>query len=371
MIRRLLPFLSALKPTRLSVLFAVLIGFGVGFWQWMQPPRPRVVLKIDEVFPIPYFSPDGRILLTVHRNRPLLLSYYLSVWDTDSGEKKFDFREEPNEGDLDENGFDIWGGVAFSPDGQTMACVFVDKNAGRLTRKICLWDVNSGRRIKTFEENDNQPKLAFSPKGELLVLRKNSVLWVVHSNKMVKTLVFQGEEIAGHWGDDTILVRCKGPVFKVWNLATATLVSEGTNLHDIDFRVAATPSGRTKVFDESRQQKSWWSAVLNWFGAEVPTSDHFVILKSISTGEELIELKGCENPVFSPNGQILSTTSSKDPSLLQLFDFPVRKPIGKILGLTALAAVATLLAISGFGWLRRRRMRLKADLVPNSVPSTT
>ena len=34
MIRRVLPFLSALKPTRLGVLFAVLAGLGVGFWQW-------------------------------------------------------------------------------------------------------------------------------------------------------------------------------------------------------------------------------------------------------------------------------------------------------------------------------------------------
>jgi len=32
--------------------------------------------------------------------------------------------------------------------------------------------------------------------------------------------------------------------------------------------------------------------------------------------------------------------------------------------------VATLLAFNGLGWLRRRRMRLKAKLVPNSVPST-
>jgi uncharacterized protein (TIGR03067 family) len=38
-------FLSALKPTRLGVLFAVLIGLGVGFWQWIQPPRPRVVRR--------------------------------------------------------------------------------------------------------------------------------------------------------------------------------------------------------------------------------------------------------------------------------------------------------------------------------------
>jgi len=41
---------------------------------------------------------------------------------------------------------------------------------------------------------------------------------------------------------------------------------------------------------------------------------------------------------------------------------PIRKPIGKILGLAALAAVATLLAINGLGWLRRRR--IKAAVTP-------
>jgi len=36
---------------------------------------------------------------------------------------------------------------------------------------------------------------------------------------------------------------------------------------------------------------------------------------------------------------------------------PIRKPIGKILGLAALAAVATLLAINVLGWLRRRKIK--------------
>jgi len=36
--RKFRSLLSPLKPTRLGILFAVLIGFGVGFWQWGQPP---------------------------------------------------------------------------------------------------------------------------------------------------------------------------------------------------------------------------------------------------------------------------------------------------------------------------------------------
>ena len=63
---------------------------------------------------------------------------------------------------------------------------------------------------------------------------------------------------------------------------------------------------------------------------------------------------GCSNPLFSPNGRTLAVTGANF-SGLQLWDLPIREPIGRILGLGGLAAVATLLAFNGLGWLRRRR----------------
>ncbi len=42
---------------------------------------------------------------------------------------------------------------------------------------------------------------------------------------------------------------------------------------------------------------------------------------------------------------------------------PIRKPIGKILGLAGLAAVASLLAFQGLGRLRRRRGKEPAQLI--------
>jgi hypothetical protein len=100
------------------------------------------------------------------------------------------------------------------------------------------------------------------------------------------------------------------------------------------------------------------------------------ILKAFPSGEEIIALENSFCPVFSPDGRTLAVTGANWSSegsyfsSLQLWDLPICKPIGKILGLAGLAAAATLLAFNGLGWLRRRRMRLKANRVPNSVPST-
>jgi hypothetical protein len=91
-------------------------------------------------------------------------------------------------------------------------------------------------------------------------------------------------------------------------------------------------------------------------------------LNAFPSGEEFLVLKDCSFPHFSPAGKTLAVSGGD--GTLQLWDLPIRKPIGRILGLAGLAAVATLLAINGLGWLRRRRMRLKANLVPSFVPST-
>ncbi|HMF20395.1 MAG TPA: hypothetical protein VKE98_24510 [Gemmataceae bacterium] len=87
MIRRLLPLLSTLKPTRLGVLFAVLLGLGVGFWQWGRPPQPRVVLEKlgDCHLHAPVFSPDGRNLVTVQD--PDADSLFVTLWDARTGKK--------------------------------------------------------------------------------------------------------------------------------------------------------------------------------------------------------------------------------------------------------------------------------------------
>jgi WD40 repeat protein len=396
---RLRSFLSPLKPTRLGVLFAVLIGLGVGFWQWGRPPRPRVTIEGlgDRLVFGPFFSPDGQ-MVTFNQGDPDLDTFYLTLWDSQTGEKRFDFHK---------GGLRDVRTVLFSPDGRTLACITEKRSRASKNSKlqIRLWDVSSGKEMATFDEKGTHAQLAFSPQGRLMVLRDNSVLWDVAENKIVKKLVLKGEEIIGR-GEMLILVRSQGGIFKIWNLATATLDGERRDIlppeknsrekrkkggiyleriwdncyliHSFDTAehfvfdldsgqrteldspcaAAITPYGKTIAQHDyrvaARYVNNWWTTFMIWLGLQSDPMTSYVTLNAFPCDEEIIALSDCALPQFSPDSKTLAGRTRTGGSL-QLWDLPIRKPIGKILGLAGLAAVATLLVFKGFGRLRRRR----------------
>jgi WD40 repeat protein len=119
--------------------------------------------------------------------------------------------------------------------------------------------------------------------------------------------------------------------------------------------VDITGDGQTIAVEDSIEvpaDKSWWAGFMEWIGIREDSSGDSVVLKSFPSGQDIIGLKGCSWPHFSPDDKTL-VVRGKDGSV-QLWDLPIRKPIGKILGLAGLAALATLLAFNGIGWLRRR-----------------
>jgi WD40 repeat protein len=384
--RKLLTFL---KPRRLGVFFSVLIGLGVGFWQWGQPPRPRVVVDIG-FGPRGYFSPNGQNLATVHGNDP----FYLALWDVETGRKLVDLGkiESPR-------------ALAFSPNGLTLA--------GRFKDQISIWDLASGRILATYKDKDgeNYQQMAFSPEGKLLAVRRNFVLWDVVANKIIKKLVQDGEEKVLEFGDSWLMVLGKDKRIKIWDLVTATLVPENRKILDpgesdmlanlglssnrrflfyhkytyhrmylesvftCDLTTGKTqefrwnskgrmavetisPDGHTVAFNVNPigWKKSWWDKFTRTLGMSGNLSDPHVILETFPSGEALNVLENCTAPMFSPDGRTLAVNGiGTDRKTLQLFDLPIRKPIGKILGLAGLAAVATLLAFNALGWLRKRR----------------
>jgi hypothetical protein len=399
--RRICSLLSALKPTRLGVLFAVLVGVGVGFWQWNRPPRPRVILEtpagsFSTIFTPGYFSPDGRLLLTVHNPKPDVPNrIYLAVWDVQTGQKKLDFEESRHLED-----------AMFSPDGRTLACVFHKQieARGHLMTEIRVWDLARGRELPSIEADGWAcSNLFFSEQGRLLALHVYFGPWDVADKKMVKNLLLKGEKLIGR-GDNAILVQTPSDTIKVWNVATETLVTEradflnlwkeneivarGNNTnHNLfwdrfflighheplneffifdlatgnkkqiwNYPVAIAQDGQTIAYWKmDLEQPSWWNRFMEWLGIpEDPEDIHHVILMTVDSGEEVVALKRCVSPMFSPDGKTLAVFHPQY-NFLQLYDLPIRKPIGKILGLAGLAAVATLLAINGLGRLRRRK----------------
>jgi WD40 repeat protein len=390
---RLRSLLSALKPTRLGVLFAVLIGVSVGFWQWRRPPQPRAVLENLSYGHRAYFSPDGEILAIIHLDPESDKNFFLTtLWDVNTATKKHSLCK----GEMPLT-------VVFAPDGETLAC--------RFANQIKLWDVPTGRELATYflPDGQNHPQLVFSPEGNLLALKEDYVLWDVTNKRPVKKLAQQGERKTAE-GDHSILVLFQGKVVKTWDLATATLVAENRDFPILNFpprfrgvafsislssdrrflighnpmagitfvqdlgngqkkeleahfgdlieKVALAPDGKMVALGAVNvigpPQKSWWKQFTEWLGLQSKRSVRSVILQAFPSGEEITVLPNCSSPVFSPDGRTLAVTSF-DGDSLQLWDLPIRKPIGKILSLAGVAAVATLLALGGLGWLRRRR----------------
>ena len=393
---RLRSLLSALKPTRLGVLFAVLIGVGVGFWQWGRPPQPRVVLENLGVAGQAYFSPDGQTPALIHQeftNR----QYCLTLCDVNAGLRKHELLR----------GSDL-SRVVFSSDGRKVACL-----SGPQTCHI--WDPLSGRELEKHHLKEWQiDSLIFSPHGRLLALGHNEIFtgggfWAdyllldVQEHKVVKKLGLHAEGVIAR-GNNTILAPGKRGV-KVVDLATDTEIAERADIPNVipvfsiielsldrrflmeledrssrvvfyDLRtgekheftspswdlVGATiaPDGQTValgILENSKappKQKSWWTRIMDWLGTNGNARDDMLVsLKTLPGGDEIISLNGCSYPLISADGETLAVIGP-DGSL-QLWDLPIRKPIGKILGLAGVAAVATLLAINGLGWLRRRK----------------
>jgi WD40 repeat protein len=385
--------LSALRPTRLGVLFAMLIGLGVGFWQWGKPPKPRVVLEnrgpVTEVI----FSPDGQTLAIIEGDR---FNHSLALWNVSAGRKELDLFKDTQV-----------TRVAFSPDGRKVACSFPESSG--------VWDLTDGRELVTY---DHPHHLVFS-KGKLFAIGQQYELLDMVTNKIVKN-----PDELGSWpptgGDrritggknNAILLRDAAGTVRVWDLFNATFLAERRDIPDVlgglvklasenrflivhspvdegPFTVficnlttgqklaasngasiltgvALAPDGESVAIGVEQSfatlsTKSWWHSFTEWLGIQIARSDYYVSLRAFPSGEEITVLNDCMSPVLSPDGRTLAVTSA-DGKSLQLWDLPIRKPIGKILAQAGLAALATLLAFNGLGCLRRRRMRLKANV---------
>ena len=99
--------------------------------------------------------------------------------------------------------------IAFSPDGQVLATGGDTGNYG--WGKILLWDVNTGRHLRTLSDGNTVKGISFSPDGQVLASRHFSsgvvFLWNVETGRHLRTL-------EGHTGDvGSIAFSPDGSVF--------------------------------------------------------------------------------------------------------------------------------------------------------------
>jgi WD40 repeat protein len=400
---RICSFLSALKPTRLGVLFAVLVGLGVGFWQWGRPPRPRVVVQVADLRFF-CFSPDGQTLLIEDcGDKDCLVTF----WDVRTGQMRQKLHTLPQPGT-----------IRFSPDGRNVA-YFRARIEDDNSPGIRVLEVSSGKELAAYDQDDENGfpyrQLLFSSEGKLLVVTEKIDLWDVANKKLVAKLAPKGDFIGE--GSNTLLVKSEPGIIKVWHLPSAKICAEikgfeipaywgnkpnvvwpvlsadlrflllycetrggdgfqvrtaandpvivvdliSGKKHEItttDFEKAhLAPDGKTVaigVWPDS-EEMSFWDRIMDWLGLqETPDGHYLVKLIDVSSEQDVANLIGYMSPTFSPDGKTLATANMKS---LQLWDLPIRKPIGKILGLAGLAFMATLLASNGLAWSRRRAMK--------------
>jgi WD40 repeat protein len=137
-----------------------------------------------------------------------------------------------------------------------------------------------------------------------------------------------------------------------WFPANAAISPDGTTVALANSRNSRAGWVRVPIAPPS---KSWWGRFTEWLGIkEEEPPECTVTLKNLATGEETDVLENCPTPVFSPDGGTLAVTGA-DGTSVQLWDFPIRKSMGRIAGLVCLAALTVLLAFQGLRLLKGRR----------------
>jgi WD40 repeat protein len=244
------------------------------------------------------FSPDGRTLASSSRDGTVRL------WDV--------VARKPLGQPLRGHTSWVWD-VAFSPDGRTLASVGVDKT-------VRLWDVRMRRPLgqPLRGHTDSILSVAFSPDGRTLAaagIDETVRLWDVHTRTQlgkplrdhtddVLSLAFSpdGSKIASVGDDATV---------RLWDVRTRKPLGQPLRGHEGSiWSVAFSPDGRTLA-----------SAGL----------DKVIRLWDVQTHKALEPLPGHDQAVssvaFSPDGRTLA--SNGGDNLIRLWDVEARKQLGQ------------------------------------------
>ena len=182
--------------------------------------------------------------------------------------------------------------LAFSSDSSLLA-------AGDVEHKVKLFDVKSGKTLKTLLDHDAAiTGVAFSPDGSLLASagKENAIrLWDVKTGQLLKTLNGHTQAVSSvAFSPDGSLLASGGydQLINLWDVKTGNLVKTLNGHTDSVTGVAFSPDGqRLASASQDKTAKLW----------------------DVSTGQEIFTLSGHDGGLnsiaYSPDGQWLATSS--------------------------------------------------------------
>jgi WD40 repeat protein/uncharacterized caspase-like protein len=198
------------------------------------------------------FSPDGRTLASAGFDNAIKL------WDIASGTELRTLRGH-------ESGVMY---VVFSPNGQMLASASLDGT-------VKLWQAATGKLLANIRHPAWMETVAFSPDGKLLATGgddKTLVLWNLETGKMLFTLVGHESDVRSvAFSPDSKILASAGwdSLIKLWDVKTGAELRtlSDKKQHGIFYSVAFSPDGRTLFSggqDIVRGKDYMLGAVLMW-----------------------------------------------------------------------------------------------------------
>jgi WD40 repeat protein/DNA-binding SARP family transcriptional activator len=226
------------------------------------------------------FTPDGKQIVTGGQDGALRL------WDLASGSLVRQY-----------TGHTDWAwGVDISPDGKYLVSSSLDSGGAR------LWDLATGQELRRFVQTGSMSfEVSFSPDGRYVLTGgwDNTVrLWDVQTGRELRRFTHSQPATGLAFSSDGryVLTTAYDQVARLWEIQPSTGLPRYPIVEPPAYGVLS-PDGRQLA---------------------VASGDHLVRLLDAKNGQELRRFVGHTGQIydiaFSPNGQLLATTSSGDGS---------------------------------------------------------